>query len=158
MYIKMKRTPSMVKGGFMQQIFFSSLVIFLFAGCADVTLSTYEGKSTDNIVNGQGGTKSVDNGIEIWDSGTPPHRYKILGMATIADFDNPFGRSRIKNAIVDQAKSAGADGVIMLNESGGGQTMVIASGFNGSGAYAGSAMGGGFNRKTLRIMLVKYLD
>lgn len=141
----------------MKQIFLFSLLL-LFAGCADVSLSTYEGKGTDNIVDGQGGTKRVDGGIEIWDTGTPPHRYKILGIATIADFDNPFGRARIENAIVDQAKAAGANAVIILDQSGGGQSMTVASGINGAGAYNGSAIAGGFNRKTLRVTLVKYLD
>jgi hypothetical protein len=126
---------------------------FALAACAHVETSTYEGRGGDKVVEGQGGTKRVDDGIEIWDSGEPPHRYKVIGMSTIADFDNVFGRARIESAIVAQAKAANANGVILLDQTGGGQSVGFAAGSNGA-----FAAGGGFNRKTLRVLLVKYLD
>lgn len=137
----------------MRIIPFLFLLTFLLSSCAQVDVSTYEGRGGDKIVEGQGGTKRIDDGIEIWDSGDPPHRYKVIGIATIADFDNVFGRARIERAVVEQAKAAGANGAVLIDQTGGGQSIAVVTGSNGA-----FATGSSFGRKTLRVLLVKYLD
>lgn len=60
----------------------------LLAGCATTEYKAYEGKG--NVIDGKGGTKVVVDGMEIWDNGEPPRKFKILGI----DDQRPGGLSR----------------------------------------------------------------
>ena len=126
--------------------------VLLLVGCASTNFQQYEGKSGIDIVEGEGGTKEKLDAYELWGTGTPPRRYKILGMVEIEDFDNFLGRDRIRNALISKLKEADADAAINLDSSGGGQAIGI--GFNNKGTMTTSA---GFGKVMKRYLLVKYL-
>lgn len=132
---------------------FLLMMVIMVAGCAQTNFQQYEGRTGSNIVDGEGGTKEIIDGVEYWGSGTPPRRYQILGMVIIEDFDNVFGNQRIRQAIADQVKAAGGDAAIVVDFSGGGQS--IGLGFNNRG---GAASGFAFGKKSNRYLIVKYLD
>jgi hypothetical protein len=56
------------------------------AACATTEYKPYEAK--DNLFEGKGGTKVVVDGMEIWDNGDPPRRFKVLD---IIDDERPGG-------------------------------------------------------------------
>lgn len=142
----------------MRQLFLAGLalaLVGLLAACAQTNYQVYEGRS-DKIVDGQGGTKQVIDGYEVWDNGTPPRRYKVLGVTTIEDFDNVFGNSRIRSAIADQIKAAGGDAAVMLDGWSQGQSIGTGVAFGRGGTAFGT--GQSFGRKNMRLEIIKYLD
>jgi hypothetical protein len=130
----------------------SALFALAMAGCASTNYQAYEGR-TDQIIEGQGGTKEIVNGIELWDNGNPPRRYKVIGVATVEDFDNVFGQQRIRTAMANQVRQAGGNAAVMLDGYSQGQSTSVMVGPNGR-TYVGGTSG----RKQVRIQIVKYLD
>lgn len=137
----------------MRIIILSAVLVVLLVGCAQTNYQQFEGRNGPQIIEGQGGTKEVVNGYEIWDNGTPPHRYQVLGVVAIEDFDNVFGKQRIYNALSEQIKTAGGDAAVVVDTTGGGSGMSMAFGSNGQ-----MAVGPTFGKKTARWQIVKYLD
>lgn len=125
------------------------------AGCSTTNYQAYEGR-TAQIIEGQGGTKEVIDGYEIWDNGDPPRRYQVLGVATVEDFDNVFGNQRLRSAIVDQIKAAKGDAAIV--QDGWTQGQSIGGGVAFSGAKTAYGTGTSTGRKQIRYRIVKYLD
>jgi hypothetical protein len=123
------------------------------AGCAHTNYQQFEGRNGPQIIEGTGGTKEIVNGYEIWDNGTPPRRYEVLGVVAVEDFDNVFGNQRIRSALSDQLKAAGGDAAVVVDTSGGGSGMSMAFGSNGQ-----MAAGPTFGKKTARWQIIKYLD
>lgn len=127
-------------------------LVLLLSACASTNFQQYEGRAGADIVEGEGGTKEKLDSYELWGSGTPPRRYKILGMVEIEDFDNFLGRGRIRDALVAQLKEANADAAINLDSSGGGQAVGMA--FSNKGAVSTSA---GFGKISKRYLLIQYV-
>jgi hypothetical protein len=137
----------------MKLIAFAALAALL-AGCAQTNYQQYEGRGgAGQIVEGQGGTKEVIDGYEIWDNGSPPRRYAVLGVVAVEDFDNPFGNQRIRSALSAQIKAAGGDAAVVMDSAGGGQSIGI--GFNSRGQAATATA---FGKKKARWQIIKYLD
>ena len=131
----------------------ASATVLLLVACASSNFQAYEGRPGTNIVEGQGGTKEVIDGYELWGSGNPPRRFQILGMTEIVDFDNFLGNRRIRDALIAQIKAAGGNAAIVMDTSGGGQHVGTAFASNGTTATAV-----GFGKKSIRYQIVKYLD
>jgi hypothetical protein len=88
------------------------LAVLILAGCSYApSFSQYEGP---NILTGTGGTCTKVRGIDVWDTGTPPRKYRILGMMS-----SEGGRYSDINFEIEQiAKAApakGADAIILLS-------------------------------------------
>jgi hypothetical protein len=129
------------------------LLVLVLTACASTSFQQYEGRDGPKIVEGQGGTKEVIDGIEVWGTGDPPRRYQVLGVTSVEDFDNVFGNSRIRSAIAAQTKAAAGDAAIAIDASGGGQ--FIGTGVSSKGTVGTTV---GFGKKTVRFQIVKYLD
>ena len=127
--------------------------VVLLVGCAHTNYQQFEGRNGPQIIEGQGGTKDVVNGYEIWDNGTPPRRYQVLGVVSVEDFDNVLGKRRIRNALSEQIQAAGGDAAVVVDTTGGGSGMAMAFGSNGQ-----VAAGPTFGKKTARWQIIKYLD
>jgi hypothetical protein len=125
----------------------------LFAGCAQTDYQVYEGRGGPKIVEGQGGTKTVIDGYEVWDNGNPPRRYQVLGVVEIEDFDNVFGRQRIRSALVDHIKEKNGNAAVVIDQSNGGQSVITSVSSTGR-----VSTGVGFGKKVARYEIVKYLD
>lgn len=130
-------------------------VLVALAGCSTTNYQVYEGR-TAQIIEGQGGTKQVIDGYDIWDNGDPPRRYQVLGVATVEDFDNVFGNQRLRSAIVDQIKAAKGDAAIVQDGWTQGQSIGSGVAFSGSKTAYGTTTSTG--RKQIRYRIVKYLD
>jgi hypothetical protein len=131
------------------------VALLAMAGCSTTNYQAYEGR-TAQIIEGQGGTKQVIDGYDIWDNGDPPRRYQVIGVATIEDFDNVFGNSRMRSAIADQIKAAKGDAAIVQDGWSQGQSIGSGVAFSGTKAVYGTTQSTG--RKQIRYRIVKYLD
>jgi hypothetical protein len=133
----------------------------IIAGCATTEYKSFEGKS--NLFEGQGGTKVVIDGIEIWDNGEPPRKFQVLG---IVDDERPGGiipMSQLRSDIVKKAREVGGDAVIQL-----GSQSQIAGYYSSSSATAysqgksatayGSTTTMPVRRNVAKFAIVKYAN
>jgi hypothetical protein len=91
----------------------SVVLILLVAGCtslATVDFQAYEGKT--KVYQGEGGTKVTVDEIDLWANGTPPGKFSILGVATIAI--GP-GEEAVRSAVAGKVKQMGGSAAIQIN-------------------------------------------
>lgn len=141
---------------------FALVLALLASGCATTEFSPYEARS-NAVVEGQGGTKVIVDGLEFWNSGDPPRKFTVVG---IIDDERPAAiipMARLRGDIVKKAREAGGDAVIQL-----GSQSQIAGYYNSSAAsaaaYGNSATASGstiampIRRNTARFVVIKYAD
>lgn len=88
----------------------ASAGLLLLGGCASTEFTPWEGNT---IEQGTGGSKKVVNGIDIWQYGTPPRRYQIIGIIEDKrDPDELFGD--LLNDVTQKARDVGANGLIFM--------------------------------------------
>jgi hypothetical protein len=125
-------------------------------GCALYSNGTFEPYSGPNEFTGQGGSKRTVNGIDIWDTGSPPQHFRILGYIFQNNLDNGSVMSVIANVdtlneITKQAKKAGGDAVIF--EAQNSKNL----GYTGSVDYYGNFDASATTMTKSRIAVIKYL-
>lgn len=137
------------------------LAASLLAGCATTEYKAFEGKG--NVIEGKGGTKVVVDGMEIWDNGEPPRKFKVLG---IIDDERPGGlipMSQLRSDMVKKAREGGGDAVVQLNS----QSQIAGYYTSGSAsayAYGNSATAYGSSttmpvrRNLAKFAVIKYVE
>jgi len=118
----------------------------------------YEGR--DAIHDGVGGTKVTTDGIDFWTTGTPPHRFQVLGI-----IDDKRGSGLVAG------KAVGAHSIAkMIRDAGGNAALVsdqsrAVTGFlyeSDATLYGNTASGSGsaqaVEKVSTRFVVVKYLD
>ncbi len=128
------------------------LLVGFLAGCASSQYQAYEGR-TAQIVEGQGGTKEVVEGYDVWDNGTPPRRYQVLGVVKVDSRGDGFSKMAVKPALVAKIKEVGGNAAIVMDSSGGGRTV----GFGASSTGQMSTFVG-VSPTAARWQIIKYLD
>lgn len=89
------------------------------AACTTADYTTYEYRNGNKVIDGEGGSKRLVDGVEIWDDGDPPHRYRIMGMLRVSDYDQPYVNLSMLRAIADQVRRNGGSAAILLSDNGG---------------------------------------
>ena len=87
--------------------------MLLLAGCTTTEYKDFEGK--DNVIEGKGGTKVVVDGMEIWDNGEPPRKFKVLGIIDDTRPGGPLPMSFLRSSMVGKAREVGGDAIIQLS-------------------------------------------
>jgi hypothetical protein len=115
------------------------------------------------VIEGQGGTKKVVDGMDVWTNGDPPRRFRILG---VIDDERPGGlipMAKLKHDIVKKAREQGGDAVILLSSSSQLAGYYTASTANAQ-FYGNSATGFGstttvpLTRRASKFIVIKYLE
>ena len=91
---------------------FAGLAISALVACAATT--DFKAFSTEvSVFVGQGGTKSVVDGMEIWDEGDPPRKFQVLGYI---DDERRGGLSMLqfRADMVKKAREVGGDAIVQL--------------------------------------------
>lgn len=137
------------------------LAASLVAGCATTEYKSFEGKT--NVFEGKGGTKVVVDGMELWDNGEPPRKFKVLG---IIDDERPGGlipMAQLRSDMVKKAREAGGDALIQL----GSQSQIAgyytsgsasAYGYGNSATAYGSATTMPVRRNVAKFAVIKYVE
>jgi len=89
------------------------------AACTTADYTTYEYRNGNKVIDGEGGSKRLIDDVEIWDAGDPPHRYRIMGILRVSDYDQPYVNLNILHAIAQQVKRNGGSAAILLSGNGG---------------------------------------
>jgi hypothetical protein len=137
------------------------LALALFAGCATTRYKPYETKN--NLFEGRGGTKEVVDGMEVWDNGDPPRRFKVLGIIEDKRPGGIIPMSALAGDMVRKAREAGGDAIVQLsNESQ--ITGYYTSGSASAYSYGGATRAYGTSttmpvrRNVARFAVIKYVD
>jgi hypothetical protein len=89
------------------------LCAVLMASCGGTLFVFKPFEGNGSLIEGKGGTKTVVDGMEIWDNGDPPRRFSILGYLEVkAQFgaDLSFLSRAVRNA-----RQYGGDAIIRQN-------------------------------------------
>ncbi|MDA1278284.1 MAG: hypothetical protein O2960_30185 [Verrucomicrobia bacterium] len=149
-------------------------------GCAAFTKTTFSEYRGPSEFQGQGGTVRKVDDIDVWETGAPNRKYRVLGIIQQSHYDNHSLVSVIAgaskdSAIVKEAKKQGGDAIIVLGSSSaitgystagsihGSQTGSL-SGYGSGSSYSGTYRGSlsaqtRANTQTEKsIAVIKYLD
>lgn len=89
------------------------LIAVLLSACAVTEYRSFEARS--NVFEGVGGTKVVVDGMEIWETGDPPRKFKVVG---VIDDQRPGGilpMAQLRSDVVKKAREVGGEALILLN-------------------------------------------
>jgi hypothetical protein len=84
----------------------------LLCGCSSTNFTEYRGPA---VVQGNGGTVRVVDGIDFWENGNPDRKFKILGVIDDSRRDGIFTGSGRDSAIAKVARERGGDAVILVD-------------------------------------------
>jgi hypothetical protein len=145
----------------MPRLFLLFVAVVVCAGCTSTDFQAWEGRNS--VVEGQGGTKKVVDGVEVWTNGDPPRRFRIIG---IIDDERPGGiipMAELKHDIAKKAREHGGDAVIVISSSSQlagyySAGTVNAQVYGGSATSFGSATTIPITRRTSKFAVIKYVD
>jgi len=117
-----------------QRFALSFVLLLLCVGCA-TEFQAWEGRNS--VVEGQGGTKQVFDGMDLWTLGTPPRRFRVLGIIQ--------EQGGMNKGVTQKAREKGGDAIILLSRE--------------SQASTGQeGIMGLINRDNSTYAVIKYLD
>jgi hypothetical protein len=120
------------------------------ASHARVQVATYEGP--DAIQTGTGGTKIAKDGIDYWTSGTPPRKYKVLGILTDERKDKLLSGHAIgSSGLAKKVLELGGNALIVLDQNSRNAGLI-------GGWGNGFAYGRQVHNITTQMLVVQYLD
>lgn len=137
-----------------------SVTLFCLIGCASTEYQAYEGRNT--VFQGEGGTKRTVEGIDFWENGEPPRKFKVLGIVDDTRGAGLIPMAMRDKAIAEKAKKQGADAVILISSSSR-YAGSIASGASNTNFYGNSATTYGSGTSTAvfknsaKYVAIKYL-
>lgn len=90
-----------------------ALALLAFAGCADTEFYSYSGSG---VYMGTGGASRNINGIDLWVTGTPPRKFRIIGYITDERLGAPIAMAGRDRGMATEAKRAGGDGLLLTGD------------------------------------------
>lgn len=156
----------------------------MLSGCALYTQTSFSEYRGPSEFIGHGGTVKTVDGIDVWTSGEPDRRFRVLGVIDQSHYNNRSVMARIagatkESAIIAIAKKHGGDAIIFLGSDSvvtgytswgwaSGQSTGAYSGNYSRSTYGGTYTGNGFGYGTTRthaitetatrVAVIKYLD
>ena len=110
---------------------------------------------------GQGGTKEVIDGVDIWTYGTPPCEYKIIGVINDKRSGGwSFDENSLYTDAVTKAKEFGGDAVILESNENKvtGSYNTGSSGYvTGNSVYMGASQSYAVKKNYARFLVVRYI-
>src|SRR5260221_12923175 len=86
------------------------LCAVLMTSCGGTLFAFRPFEGNGSLIEGKGGTKTVVDGMEIWDNGEPPRRFSILGYLEVKA---QFGADlNFLSRAVSNARQYGGDAII----------------------------------------------
>lgn len=119
------------------------------AAHAGLQFAQYDGPTA--VQSGTGGTRITKDGVDFWTTGTPPRRYRIIGVLTDTRYE-AWGKKALGSAgVAKRIRELGGDAVVLLGQKD-----------RSDGAYivplGSSVIGGDDVKTTTELEVIKYLD
>ena len=98
-------------------LFAGALVTAMVAGQAGAKTRFESYEARNSVIEGQGGSRTIKDGVDFWTIGDPPRRYQVIGIirdnrGTGLVHGNAIGSS----GIAKKVRSVGGDAVVLLNQ------------------------------------------
>ena len=125
---------------------------------ARIEYASYEGRNA--VLEGEGGTKIVKDGVDFWTSGSPPRRFKVIGVLTDTRKDKLLsGKAMGSSAIAKKVKEVGGGAAILANQDKAyaGTTSVL-NAFGGNGYGSAVMSGRDVHEITSKFIVIQYLE
>ena len=90
------------------------IIALTMIGCASTEYTSYEGST---VTAGTGGARDTVDGIDIWTEGTPPRKYKVIGVINDTRGAGWASMAGLKSGLAKKAKEKGGDAVILRGTS-----------------------------------------
>ena len=94
------------------KLFPAAALALVMASCATTDFQAWEGRNS--IAQGNGGTRKIVDGIDIWTHGDPPRRFQVLGIIEDSRSGGRIPMARMNHDIVAKARQQGGDAVILV--------------------------------------------
>jgi hypothetical protein len=123
------------------KVILALLCLGALAGCASTEFRAFE--SANNYYEGTGATKSVVDGMDIWDD-KPPRKFSVMGVLFDKRRQGPFMATMLDGDMVKQARRQGGDALVRMGESSTFQGLVgnaFSSGYSSRGLSRGTGFG-----------------
>jgi hypothetical protein len=91
----------------------ATTLLLILSGCASIDYQPFEGRA-DAVWEGQGGSKLVVNGIDFWDNGSPPRKFKVVGYATGAVGAGIGADGIIRDAVASKVRALNGSAAILV--------------------------------------------
>jgi len=138
--------------------------VLALAGCAaTTTYKPFEARG-DAIVVGKGGVMAPRDGMEVWNFGDPPRRYKVLGFIDDERPGDSSSMSRLYGDVVKKAREIGGEALIQVRS----QSQVIGyrstdSATTAASGIAATAAGPSTSslpvrKNNARFIVIRYVD
>lgn len=108
-------------------------MLLLLGGCASTQFKAYEGRG--HVIEGRGGTRVVVDGMDLWENGEPPRKFKLLG---VIEDERPGGiipMGQLPGDMVKKAREVGGQALIKINS----QSQIM--GYQTSGYASATTLG-----------------
>lgn len=125
------------------------------SACASTTFRAFETRG-DGIFEGKGGNKSVQDGMDIWEYGGPPRRYRVVGVIEDQRAGDVMGR--LRSDVVNKAREVGGQALIAFSS----RSEVVGVRSTSGGPAAASDSTGTtstpIRRNTTMFLVIQYVD
>jgi len=117
------------------------------AGCASTEFQQVESQGP-LVGQGQWGTRKIVDGVDIWTSGAPPRKYRVLGVINDTRIDAPYWNAVFYHDIASKVKQHGGNAAIVVSSrsqytgtvSFANATTTTSGGFTGTGYRYGNVV------------------
>jgi hypothetical protein len=108
---------------------------------------------------GNGGTRVTVEGVDIWENGEPPRKYKIVGIIEDQRPGHPAWNDSRNTAVAQKTKEHGGDAAIWVDANTQ-VTGVVSNSYATSYGYGGYGTGFAAPARTTfsRFQVIKYVD
>jgi len=132
------------------------------AGCATTTYRPFETRG-DALFEGKGGVRAAHDGMEIWDFGDPPRRYKVLGFIDDERPGSAAQMSRLLGDVVQKARDVGGQALIQVRNQSqitGWQSVdgTAPTAVGSSATTAGTTTAMPIRRNRAQFIVIRYVD
>lgn len=146
----------------MKQSLVTAALVVLLAGCATTTYKSFETRG-DGIIEGRGGAKSVQDGMDIWDYGDPPRKFRVLG---VIEDERPGGiipMAQLRSDMVKKAREVGGHALIQVRS----QAQIVgyqsfgtatATTYGSSATATGMSTAVPIRRNAAQFLVIRYID
>jgi len=137
-----------------------ALAVVALTGCADTEYFAYYGSG---IYVGTGGASKTVDGIDLWVTGSPPRKYRIIGYITDTRLGGPIAMAGRDAGMARQAKNAGGDALILSSDlaNGMGSYTTGNAAIVGSGnvlTASGTSISTPIIQRQARYYVIKYME
>lgn len=102
-------------------VLLASFCVLVCSGCRSYNNTIYSEYRGSSVFEGHGGSVRTVGGIEIWETGTPNRKYKLLGIVQHSHYDNHSLMAMLASVskdseVIRQVKIHGGDAIIVLDK------------------------------------------